>query len=110
MEGNFSSFLNDRFVMALLKRNSMAHLQIFDVSGSPVNLSAATADLLLTLPRIRELRVTAWKHLTDADFERLKRVVMANGWDLFITRQPRLQQQHGGQQHELQLDPEPLLP
>ena len=52
-EGNFSSFLNDRFLEKILRKNSLPKLRIFDVRGRPssqfVPLTIQSANMLVSL-------------------------------------------------------------
>ena len=61
LEGNFSNFLSDRFFTKVMSTNSLANLRIFDVQGTQVPLTIATANSFLRLPSLQELRVSCWR-------------------------------------------------
>ena len=76
--------------------NSLAHLRILDISvndqgGVPGRVPLTTASVTLLLercPRLTELRVSDWT-LSDAEFARAEEAVVANNWNLRLTRRLR---------------------
>jgi len=94
LEGNFSSFLNDRFLEKILRKNSLPKLRIFDVRGRPssqfVPLTIQSANMLVkNLPSIQVLRMYSW-NITDAQYEQLQSLVKSKGWNLRITRKAQI--------------------
>ena len=61
LEGNFSNFLSDRFFAKVMSTNPFGNLRIFDVQGTQVPLTIATANCFLRLPSLQELRVSCWR-------------------------------------------------
>ena len=86
LEGNFSTFLTDSFINAVLGVNPLARLKIFDIRGrTPVPLTQKTARNFMHLPRIRELRMSSW-NISDQEFSILGETVKKFGWDLHLTK------------------------
>ena len=71
LEGNFSNFLDDRYLQGdLLARNALSRLRIFDVGGTRLaGLSAASARRLAALPALRELRLGSWAAIEERAFK-----------------------------------------
>ena len=116
-EGNFSSFLNDRFLEKILRQNSLPKLRIFDIRGRPssqfVPLAIQSANMLVSLhscthwvlekatylfmfskqvknlPSIQVLRMYSW-NIIDAQYEQLQSLVKSKGWNLRITRKAQI--------------------
>ena len=117
-EGNFSSFLNDRFLEKILRKNSLPKLRIFDIRGRPssqfVPLTIQSANMLVSLhsctsywvlekaiylfmfskqvkslPSIQVLRMYSW-NITDAQYEQLQSLVKSKGWNLRIIRKAQI--------------------
>ena len=86
LEGNFSVFLTDSFVSSVLRENRFEALRIFDVRGRTlIPLTKTTAQRLMHLPKIKELRMSSW-NVNDEDFKYLEGCVKRNGWDLHLTK------------------------
>ena len=86
LEGNFSVFLTDSFVSSVLRENRFEVLRIFDVRGRTlIPLTKTTAQRLMHLPKIKELRMSSW-NVNDEDFKYLEGCVKRNGWDLHLTK------------------------
>ena len=86
LEGNFSSFLNNRFIANILKKNPLSELKIFDVRGRvQVPLTIEAAKMFIKLPKIRELRMYSW-NVNERDFDKLKEEIERKGWDLLVTK------------------------
>ena len=71
LEGNFSNFLDDRYLQGdLLTRNALSRLRIFDVGGTRLTgLTAASARRLAALPALRELRLGSWAAIEERAFK-----------------------------------------
>ena len=86
LEGNFSVFLTDSFISSVLKVNPLHDLKIFDVRGrTQIALTKKTAENLMKLPKIKELRMSSW-NISDQEFKALEGTVKRNGWDLLLTK------------------------
>ena len=90
LEGNFSNFLNDRFFCQVMSKNNLNNLRIFDVQGTPVPLTILTAKRFLSLPNLRELRVSCWR-LSEQEYKNLDDNVRMAGWDLRLSRRSTVQ-------------------
>jgi len=90
LEGNFSNFLSDRFFNQVMTKNNLNNLRIFDVQGTPVPLTILTAKRFLSLPNLRELRVSCWR-LSELEYKNLDDTVRMSGWDLRLSRRSTVQ-------------------
>ena len=68
-----------------MTKNNLNNLRIFDVQGTPVPLTILTAKRFLSLPNLRELRVSCWK-LSELEYKDLTDKVKMSGWDLKLCR------------------------
>eukprot|EP00095_Tigriopus_kingsejongensis_P012171 maker-scaffold345_size201316-snap-gene-1.16 protein:Tk12171 transcript:maker-scaffold345_size201316-snap-gene-1.16-mRNA-1 annotation:"late blight resistance protein homolog r1b-12-like isoform 2" len=85
LEGNFSNFMTHEFIESLLRVNSLKKLRILDIGGTNIGLGAKTAELVLQLPEIHELRLSSWK-LTNEEFQELEASVKTKGYCVYLTR------------------------
>jgi len=90
LEGNFSNFLSDRFFAKVMSTNPFGNLRIFDVQGTQVPLTIATANCFLRLPSLQELRVSCWR-LSEQEYKNLDDTVRMSGWDLRLSRRSTAQ-------------------
>ena len=90
LEGNFSNFLSDRFFAKVMSTNPFGNLRIFDVQGTQVPLTIATANCFLRLPSLQELRVSCWR-LSEQEYKNLDDTVRMSGWDLRLSRRSTTQ-------------------
>jgi len=93
LEGNFSNFLSDRFFTKVMSTNPLTNLRIFDVQGTQVPLTIATANSFLRLPSLQELRVSCWR-LSEQEYKNLDDTVRMSGWDLRLSRRSTVQHVH----------------
>ncbi len=85
LEGNFAPFLDDDFVVRLLRCNALAELEVLDTQGRSLGLTLASAARIISLPKMRELRVSKWS-MTEEEFKKLKKDVSDRGWDFVFRR------------------------
>ena len=87
LEGNFSSFLTNSFIASVFEENSFKDLKIFDVRGRTfmIPLTKKTAQRFMSLPKIKELRMSSW-NITTQEIKELEDTVKRNGWDLRLTK------------------------
>ena len=83
LEGNFSSFFDDTFLERLLARNPLRELELLDIKGTQLRLSANTAERLLReLPHLSEWRISNWSFIGEKDLVKIKEEVARRGWIL----------------------------
>ena len=80
LEGNFSTFLTDKFIRTLLNLNSMPKLEVLDFQGAPLNLTIASARAVMGLDNLKEIRLSYW-NMTDQQITEIKDEVFRNGFD-----------------------------
>ena len=90
LDGNFSNILSDYFFYQVMNKNPLNNLRIFDVQGTPVPLTILTAKRFLSLPNLRELRVSCWR-LSEQEYKNLDDNVRMAGWDLRLSRRSTVQ-------------------
>lgn len=83
-EGTFETFFTDAFVYRLLAANPLGSLRIFDIGGVAKlgpRLTRLSAERLLSLPMLQELRLKKWRLSAD-DFQSLEEKIRDNAWDV----------------------------
>ena len=73
-----------------MSTNPFGNLRIFDVQGTQVPLTIATANCFLRLPSLQELRVSYWR-LSEQEYKNLDDTVRMSGWDLRLSRRSTAQ-------------------
>ena len=76
-----------------MSTNPLTSLRIFDVQGTQVPLTIATANSFLRLPSLQELRVSCWT-LSEQEYKNLDDTVRMSGWDLRLSRRSTAQHVH----------------